>query len=628
MPDHSYHCVNCGALLTPEDVVYDISGIAFFGALPGDYSQFPIYASKEKMETLFSWSEGKGTSSISLREWIGMLYEQRADKLDPGTRKEDADTAYETFHTLLNRQKEQEQYAFSSVEVAIVPGLPDNLSRILTGNCGEDEVCRCTIQFDAQYGYSIVDYAGRSNKTSFSDHRCCKQCHSMLLERAFQCEQTLVGFIGFQQVGKTCLIAALCKYLDYAAPGSQLLLRDCEERAFKREMKKYQNGFSLKQTASDGHTKINPTIYLEDGERPARMLTFVDIAGEAFNNDEGKFDPSLMENNFRAIADCSLYIFCTSLAAFEAADFGSMQKSLGNFINHLSRTGERSAPSPIMVAVMQMDGPTNCVENRKDVPYLEEYLYSREYNQIYNIRESDQLKAAIPGEWERKIIDKRLQSFLSSVNAMLYYTSVTCSAYGRQPVDQIFIQHDTDSIQRSIQTAIRMKQPWQIVFSGSAEHDILYRKYQEAFGMYPEIIEIIRQNENQGSTGQPEQTEINDRISDQAIESSSLRFKPNPRNIGLIFDWIMRMIGEREIPSRSRDKAPLPPMDCRHLSSRDYHTNEMEVQVIARMFVNPHKYDIRLYRIAQSPGLLAGFQKRHYLAEVSKVKSNGEPLHI
>ena len=42
MPEHTYHeyhCVNCGAPLTPDDVVYDISGIAFFGALPGDYTQ-------------------------------------------------------------------------------------------------------------------------------------------------------------------------------------------------------------------------------------------------------------------------------------------------------------------------------------------------------------------------------------------------------------------------------------------------------------------------------------------------------------------------------------------------------------------------------------------------------------
>ena len=191
MPEHTYHeyhCVNCGAPLTPDDVVYDISGIAFFGALPGDYSQFPIYATKEKMETLFSWSEGKGTSIITLFDWISMIYEQCGDKLDPGTRKNDAETAYRTFLELLKKQKEQEEYSIGSVEVAVIPGLPDNLSRVLVGNCAEDEICHCTIQYDKQYGYSFLDFAGRTNIASFTDHRCCRQCHSMLLERAFQCD--------------------------------------------------------------------------------------------------------------------------------------------------------------------------------------------------------------------------------------------------------------------------------------------------------------------------------------------------------------------------------------------------------------------------------------------------------
>lgn len=628
MPEFTYHCVDCGALLTPEDVVYDISEIAFFGALAGDYSQFPIFASKEKMEELFSWSGGKGISNITLLDWIRLIYGQCGDRLDPGTREKDADTAYDRFKELLARQKEQEEYSFSSLQIAVVPGLPDNLSRILVGNCGDEEICRCTIALDTQYGYSIIDYAGRKNSTSFSDHRCCKQCRSMLLERAFQCEQTMVGFIGFQKVGKTCLIAALCKYLDYAAPGCQLLLRACDERSFRREIKRYQNGFSLKKTAADGLLKVNPTIYLQDGERPARMLTFVDIAGEAFNNEEGRFDPSLMENNFRAIADCSLYIFCTSLSAFETAEFGSMQRSLENFVKHLSRASEKADPSPIMVAVMQMDEPTNCIENKKDVPFTEEYLYSREYNQIFNIRESDQLKTAVPDDGDRRLIDKRLQSFLASVSAMLYYTSITCSAYGRQPVSQIIIYRDSDAFRTELNTAIRKRTPVQVIIDEYAENEGLYAEYMEAYGSYKDIIEIIRKvSDDPADRTYANTAESVTRIGDQAFDSSTLRFTPKPRNMGLIFDWMMRMIGEQDIPSRSKDKEPLPAMDCRRLSIRDYHTSEIEAQAIARMFVNPHKYDMKLYKISQNPTLLTGWQKRRYLSEIAKAKTKGEPLH-
>lgn len=621
MPDYSYHCVNCGALLTPEDVVYDISEIAFFGALAGDYSEFPIYATKEEMETLFSWSKGRGKSNITLLDWITMLYRQCGDKLDPGTRTKEASTAYETFEELLKRQKEQEAYAFGSLQVAIIPGLPDNLSRTLVSNCGNDELCRCTIAYDAQYGYSILNYSGVANKTSFSDHRCCKQCRSELLERAFQCDQTLVGFIGFQNVGKTCLIAALCKYLDYNAPGCQLLLRACDERSFRREIKRYQNGFSLKKTAVDGVLKVNPTIYLQDGERPARMLTFVDIAGEAFNNEEGRFDPSLMENNFRAIADCSLYVFCTSLSAFEAAEFGSMQRSLENFVKHLSRSDEKSNTSPILVAVMQMDEATNCVENKKDVPYLEEYLFSREYNQIYNIRESEQLKAAVPSEANRMVIDSRLQSFLASVSAMLYYTSVTCSAYGKQPVNQLNISHDAEQYHKEIKHAIQMNWPIQVIVNEYMQYDGLYQGYKEEYGAYYENVEIIEnflEVADSSDLAQIEAAAV--RFGDQAYNTSALRFTPYPRNIDKIFDWIMRMIGEQEIPSRAKDKAPLPPMDCRKLCIQDYHTDETEVQAIARMFVNPHKFDKRLYNISQMPPMLGKFSKRRYLSDIAKAK--------
>ena len=620
MPDHSYHCVNCGALLTPDDVVYDISGIAFFGALPGDYSQFPIYATKEKMETLFIWNESKGSSIITLFDWISMIYEQCDSVLDPGTREKDAETAYRTFLDLLSKQKEQQEYVIGSAEVAIIPGLPDNLSRILVGNCAEEEVCRCTITYDKQYGYSILEFAGRVNVTSFSDHRRCRQCYAMLLERAFQCEHTLIGFIGFQRVGKTCLIAALCKYLDYAASGCQLLLFDSEEFIFRREMKKYLNGFSLHQTNSQGTNKINPTIYLEDGEHRNRMLTFVDISGEAFDNDDGKFNPSMMENNFRAIAECSLYVFCTSLFAFQEADFGSMQRSLGNFISHITRTKAKAKPSPILVAVMQMDEQTNCVENRKDVPYLEDYLFSREYSQFYNVRESEQLKAVYPNEAARKAIDSRLQSFLASVNATLYYTPITCSAYGRHPVDQTVVEKDDASIRRKIDMAVKLRNPMQIVIQPTEEADAILDRYQKAYGGYTETIEIIKQSKKEGDHSVT--VDYKQKSEDiQLVEDSPLRFAPNPRNINLIYDWIMRMIGEREIPARSKDKAPLPANSCQQLSVRDYHTNETEIHTIARMFVNPHKYDRIFYGILQEPTLLAGIHRRHYLAKIAKEES-------
>ncbi len=631
MPEFSYHCVNCGALLKPEDIVYDISEIAFFGATQGDYYKFPLYVSKEKLEQLFTWSEGKGTSNITLRDWIVMLYEQHVNDMDAGTRLLDGNTAYEKYLSLLQTQKENEANFFSSYDIAVIPGLPDNLSRVLVNNCMDGELCRCTIQMDAQYGYTIVEYNDRRNTATFTDQRRCKQCQSTLLERAFQCEHTLIGFIGFAKVGKTCLIAALCKYWDYAAAGCQLLLRDCDERPFRREITRHSNGFSLKKTATDGQLKVNPTIYMQDGEHTPRMITFVDIAGEAFNNEEGKFDPSMMENNFRAITDCSLYIFCTSLSAFESAEFGSMQLSLGNFVKHLMRSDEKRVASPILVAVMQMDEPTNCIEHKKDIPYIgDEYLHGREFNQIYNIRESDQLKAQMPDEMSRKVISQRLQGFMKSVSAMLYYTPITCSAYGRQPVQQELVFKDSAKTRRDFDTLIKAKHPLQIVIRDAADVKTLYDTYVAAYGQYDELVEVVNRDLSEQEREQYQQNngmkDSSDSIDDSIFKDSPLRFSPKPRNMACIYEWVMRMIGEMEIPSRSKEQPVIPPMDCRSLSIRDYHTSELDVQVIARMFANPHKYDKELYDISQAPSFLRAVRKRNYLVRIAKAKEKGDPL--
>ena len=89
---------------------------------------------------------------------------------------------------------------------------------------------------------------------------------------------------------------------------------------------------------------------------------------------------------------------------------------------------------------------------------------------------------------------------------------------------------------------------------------------------------------------------------------------------------ISERIGEMEIPSRSKEQPVIPPMDCRSLSIRDYHTSELDVQVIARMFANPHKYDKELYEISQSPPILRPVLKRNYLKRIAKAKEKGDPL--
>ncbi|MEA5047180.1 MAG: hypothetical protein VB034_01095 [Eubacteriales bacterium] len=646
MPVHPYHCVNCGASLTPEDIVYDVSAIAFFGALQGDYSQLPIYMTADEFAQRFTWNgEGEGTCNMTLMDWISLLYEQCKDQLDPGTRRENAEAAYTRYHELLKKQKEDEQYSYSSYQIAIIPGLQDNLSRVLAGNCANEEKCCCTVRMDSQYGYTIVDYAGRDNSTSFTDQRRCRECHSALLDRAFQCEQTLIGFIGFQKVGKTCLIAALCKYLDNHASGSMILLRPSDERSFIREIQRYNNGFSLKKTATDGLLKINPTVFIQGGRRADRMLTFVDIAGEAFNNEDGRFDPSMMENNFRAIADCSLYIFCTSLSALVTVEFGRMGKSLDNFIKHLSRHADRSRPSPMMLAVMQVDETTKCVMNEREAPYIdEEYLYIREYDQIYNILENEQLKKEIPNKCDQEAITAQLRKLLTNIGSSLYYTPITCSAYGRQPVQQVTVYRDSDAIRREIGLLIRCRRPVQIVVCEITDDRkpgdaTLFDLYVERYGADSDLVEIINRepSEQEKQLYRDAASKRDDKLLNElreAMEStdgsvynaSALRFTPQPRNMPYLYEWILRMIGELEIPSRTKENAVLPGMPCLKLSKTEYHEDADEVRAIARMFANPHKYDREYYRILNKPKPIAAVKKYLVQKEIRQEIASGGPI--
>jgi len=643
MPEFTYHCVDCGALLTPEDVVYDISEIAFFGASEGDYYKYHLYASKSKLLEMFSWSDGEGVSNITLLDWIRMLYEQCDDKLEHGTRRKDADTAYDDYIKLLNEQGKQETEEYSLYQTAVVPGLPDNLSQTLVNNCSDMERCHCKIQLHEKYGYTIVGYKGRDlDEVTYKDQRRCKKCHARLLEDAFQYKQTLIGFIGFQKVGKTCLIAALCKHLNICAYRSELLGRaeDQSDRSFLRELNSYSNGFSLKKTAMDGLLKVNPSYLVQEKDQEPQILTFVDIAGEAFNNEDGKFDPTMMQNNFRAISECSLYVFCSSLSAFEMADYGKMENSLRNFIKHLQQTTGNKRVSPIMVAIMQIDEAADCIENNKEAPYIgDEYIYYREYNQIFNIRESKQLKESTPNEAARKEIDRRLQKFLSCAGETVYYTPITCSAYGQNPVDQITVYEDLPSTRKEIEKRIKAKQPTQIVIQDTAnsmqsQSKTLFERFCVDYGHLPELVEIVNcsleeQQKQQyrdaaSSRDEKELNMVKSRLEPRdegIVNQSTLKFKPQSRNMQYLYQWIMRMIGQMEIPSRSRENLPIASMDCRDLSMQDYHACDMEVLAIARMFVNPSRYDAEFYGIIHEPiAMFRAIRRKRYLKKITKEK--------
>lgn len=633
MPDHIYHCVNCGAPLTPDDVVIDVSDIAFSGAAEGDYSELHLYVSIDQMESMFSWDEREGKSNIMLLDWIRLLYEQCYDKLDPGTRAKNAEEAYRKYKELLEKQNKQE---YSNFLTAIVPGLQDNLSYALTTNCGEDEHCNCTIVRNKNHGYTNVTYPGRPSSSIGIDHRRCPHCYSTLLEKAFLCEHRLVGFIGFDKVGKTCLIAALCKNRKLAAPGSAILLRPGDEPVYAREINRYENGFSLQKTHSNGLTKITPTIHVVGGKRPPCMITFVDIAGEAFSKKKGSFDPEPMVNNFRAISDCSLFIFCTSLAAFETAKDGCMQVSLESFNSYLEEQDRSRKLSPILIAVMQIDEPAKCVDEPKNPEYIGgEYCFTREINQITNLRERAQLRSAVPDAKLRSTLTTEFDGLIKSVETMQYYTPITCSAYGHEPVQQIIVYQDSAELRQRIEEEIAKKHPVQIVVSDITDERKLFETYKKAYGSGCKQVEIVEQllseqdvqllreiNAEQKTDGK----DSLDTLKDSLCNNSKLSVSPTPRNLHLLYDWMLCMLGEKEIASYTTDIKPLPLMDCRGLSRNEFHINKNEVLAIARMFANPHEYDKKLYSILQESKLLLSIKKHFYLREIAKAGRKDGPL--
>lgn len=593
-----YYCVNCGERLTRDDLLYDISAIIFYGAREEDYAGLHVLIDGDTLQLMANQTV-TGYAHLTAENAIKLLYLQQQNNLDVNTVATDGSAAYLQYKAEIEKAQDGVPAGPGGPQV---PGLSKALSERIRNNfpAGENGLCLFRLRLDDSYGYRFKMLG--QDREQIEDFRRCGKCRSTLLSEAFRHPHILIGIVGFQKVGKTCLIAALCDELCRRGNG-ELLLRAGDNR-FRMQMERFRNGFELDKTASDGTNVTNPTILLADENMGGLMLTFADISGESFNNEDGVFDPGMMVNNFKAITNCSLYIFCAALSTFEEAQYGEMHLSFRSFISHITNATQKMPPS--MLALLQIDEQVRggAARSAGSGAIHQEYLFEKEYRQIDNLAYSADLQARYGPQLQA--FAERMVSLRQFLSSMMYLTPITCSAYGRQPVKETALVHETDKLYETVLNSvdedvadgrqIRVVAPDDAVFAHCKEKN------------WPEdAVELVHR----------------DSIREIPYSASPIRFTSQPRNLGSISNWVRYMIGRKRIPARLQDEAALAPLDCCDLSIFEYHfESDDEVRAVARLFCNPHEYDKEAYRLLGG-GLSATISSRRLAKMIENRRNAG-----
>ena len=158
----------------------------------------------------------------------------------------------------------------------------------------------------------------------------CPECGKPVLLHTGQVPHIMVGLLGAQSAGKTSLIVSMINYIQshYDELGIEYPnnpLCDSKYRYMIRNLKLYEYGWAMEKTAADVSTEtFNASLFLTpkiQGRQPvgisnalgSRILTLIDIAGEACFDMETQ---SWKKNAFEVyplIRNCQIYLLCTCI---------------------------------------------------------------------------------------------------------------------------------------------------------------------------------------------------------------------------------------------------------------------------------------------------------------------------
>lgn len=435
-----YCCAACGSELTPGKYAVDLSPLAFLGTLEGDAdARNPVYIDETELESLIEsgekndgviempieslfsyayseenqkWLEASKTSAEdALKVYREILEASQKTKTDIDSDKNDAEDSVG-----FKKSKKRNEKADSKGENDIcIPGFTKFMTAQAKSNF-PGGVARFKLEKDEEYGirFEHLSHAG-VDKNGAGTGRRCPYCKAKILRDAFKKTQYLVGVVGFQKVGKSCLIAALCNTLLNRGRSAALEMpHEAWKANYAVELDKYRKGYSVSKTVGGGTNTYNPSVVEENA-----IWTFVDVPGEAVQDPvTGDFNINSILNRFKSILRCDAYIFCASYKAVaEESEHGQMISVFKSLLNNLENKNR-----PILFALTQEDEKiTDNGTGAKlaDSGVLKNCLHAK----YYYYKET------------KYLLDKheKMQGVLETLAKNCYLTAITCSAYGEQP---------------------------------------------------------------------------------------------------------------------------------------------------------------------------------------------------
>jgi GTPase SAR1 family protein len=271
--------------------------------------------------------------------------------------------------------------------------------------------------FESDSSNEIKFVNSETNDTVYLGEAYCKNCKIGINKYAFLKKQFLVGFVGQSTVGKSCLMTSIVfhmrekNHILYKTNYGKYNVNGANDPKISPEdtyLNIYNNGENIPKTITGnekshinnkgfGQTEtviFNVHARNSDSTEHEVIYNFIDIAGECFQkNNEGELDKDRIENIFKSIKKCDLYIFCTDCK--ENSDIGNMGEEFIKF------TGKHA---PVILAKTKADECGSWDPSKKE----DENILNHPDN-------------------------RSLNAFYDSLKNKVYITLIECSAYGFNP---------------------------------------------------------------------------------------------------------------------------------------------------------------------------------------------------
>ena len=455
---YPYYCVSCGEKLNDRsETLVSLSWLAFNGNFDDIIEKAPVYITEPELKKIVPETGAEVNYELSLLEFLKVAYNESNYNLLDASKVSSAEEAFDIFRKTfseayaLKQEKERNddatddfgtfdnnqfgQFGMKSssesekenknkwMEKIEVPGFSKELIPQIVENFPSG-ICKCALRYDnanGGYFYTIQGRTGKAPRMGKAPYCVCPKCKKEVLSNAFKHRHVLVGLLGTQDVGKTCLIAALCSKL--RSEGGSLDLPEKEKLPYVSDfLAEYENGYPLEKTRGLAHNLIHPSILRND-----ILWTFVDIPGEALYDAQGmKLDyASILDDpKIRMSMGCHIYIFCAdSMTRDNSGNIINFKEIFEDYLDlSYGYNKSREKHFPILFALIKIDKEPSDYKKGK----ARDYQYS--WNNSYYSKRF-RLEYALINQIGKEENNSNLIN-IGEILSAHYYTPITCSAYG------------------------------------------------------------------------------------------------------------------------------------------------------------------------------------------------------